>query len=84
MIVPFTSENGDDNLLMGFCIDNVSTNEKITIKVDGKYKELSPRCTLFCLTSEGKLNLFHAARLVFLCRCLIKNFRLSISSDVSY
>ncbi|ONK62815.1 uncharacterized protein A4U43_C07F8420 [Asparagus officinalis] len=55
-------ENGDDNLVLGFCIEQFSSNEKINIKVDDKFKELSPRCILLCLTSEGKLNLFYAAR----------------------
>lgn len=56
------SENGDDNLILGFGIDKVSLYEKIEVQVGVEYKELSPLCVLFCLTCEGKLIMYHVAR----------------------
>lgn len=56
-------ENGDDNTILGFSVDRFSLYEKVTIKVDSDMKELSPRCVLLCLTVEGKLIMYHAARL---------------------
>ncbi|KAJ6798678.1 nuclear pore complex protein NUP214 [Iris pallida] len=56
-------ENGDDNTILGFSVDRFSLYEKVTIKVDSDMKELSPRCILLCLTIEGKLIMYHAARL---------------------
>ncbi|XP_021278023.1 nuclear pore complex protein NUP214 [Herrania umbratica] len=55
-------ENGDDNLIMGLCIDKVSLfgNVKVQLGVE-EVKELSPYCVLICLTSEGKLIMFHIA-----------------------
>ncbi|EOY32268.1 Nuclear pore complex protein, putative [Theobroma cacao] len=55
-------ENGDDNLIMGLCIDKVSLfgNVKVQLGVE-EVKELSPYCVLICLTLEGKLIMFHIA-----------------------
>lgn len=48
---------------MGFGVDKVSLYEKIEyIKSDQEHKELYPYCVLLCLTSDGKLIMFHAAR----------------------
>ncbi|XVF37288.1 hypothetical protein REPUB_Repub19eG0133100 [Reevesia pubescens] len=55
-------DNGDDNLIMGLCIDKVSLfgNVKVQLGVED-VKELSPYCVLICLTLEGKLIMFHIA-----------------------
>ncbi|XVF78578.1 hypothetical protein PTKIN_Ptkin14bG0145700 [Pterospermum kingtungense] len=55
-------DNGDDNLIMGLCIDKVSVfgSVKVQLGVE-EVKELSPYCVLICLTLEGKLILFHIA-----------------------
>ncbi|KAL9687913.1 hypothetical protein QQ045_032322 [Rhodiola kirilowii] len=55
-------DNGDDNLVVGLCIDRVSLYEKFKFQkgVD-EPKELSPYCVIFCLTLEGKLIMFHLA-----------------------
>ncbi|XWS52366.1 hypothetical protein CRYUN_Cryun11dG0063700 [Craigia yunnanensis] len=55
-------DNGDDNLIMGLCIDKVSLcgSVKVQLGVE-EVKELSPYCVLVCLTSEGKLIMFHIA-----------------------
>lgn len=56
-------DNGDDNLLLGLCIDNVSIYDKVEIQLGGEERnELSPYCVLLCLTLEGKLVMFHVAR----------------------
>ncbi|KAL1332925.1 hypothetical protein HN51_061691 [Arachis hypogaea] len=57
-------ENGDDNLLLGLCIDKASIYQKVGVEigVEGR-KELSPHCVLICLTLDGKLVLFHVASL---------------------
>lgn len=56
-------ENGDDNLIVGLCIDKVSLNEKVKVQ-DGvvEDKELLPHCVLLCLTVEGTLIMFNLAR----------------------
>ncbi|KAK7357242.1 hypothetical protein VNO80_16526 [Phaseolus coccineus] len=57
-------ENGDDNLLVGLCIDNVSIYEKVGVQLGVEERtELSPYCVLICLTLEGKLVMFHVASL---------------------
>ncbi|KAJ1391374.1 putative nuclear pore complex protein [Sesbania bispinosa] len=57
-------ENGDDNLLLGLCIDNVSIYEKVGVQLGVEERtELSPHCVLICLTLEGKLVMFHVASL---------------------
>ncbi|XP_050268829.1 nuclear pore complex protein NUP214-like [Quercus robur] len=55
-------DNGDDNLILGHCVDKVSLYEKVKIQlgVDERI-ELSPYCILLCLTLEGKLVMFHVA-----------------------
>jgi len=56
-------ENGDDNLLLGLCIDNVSIYQKVGVQIDVEERtELLPHCVLICLTLEGKLVMFHVAR----------------------
>ncbi|KAL2955066.1 hypothetical protein AAZX31_18G007300 [Glycine max] len=57
-------ENGDDNLLLGLCIDNVSIYQKVGVQIDVEERtELLPHCVLICLTLEGKLVMFHVASL---------------------
>uniref|UniRef100_A0A7N0THU9 Nuclear pore complex protein NUP214 n=1 Tax=Kalanchoe fedtschenkoi TaxID=63787 RepID=A0A7N0THU9_KALFE len=55
-------DNGDDNLVVGLCVDKASLSEKIRFQrgVDDP-KELSPFCVIFCLTLEGKVIMFHLA-----------------------
>lgn len=54
--------NGDDNLIMGLCIDKVSVCGKVKLPLGGdEWRELSPHCVLMCLTLEGKLNMFQFA-----------------------
>ncbi|XP_077245529.1 nuclear pore complex protein isoform X2 [Tasmannia lanceolata] len=56
--------SGEENLIVGFGVDKVSLYEKLEIKIsDGEFKELSPYCILMCVTSEGKLSMFHVARM---------------------
>ncbi|XP_078437688.1 nuclear pore complex protein [Wolffia australiana] len=56
-------ENHDENLLVGMDIERVSIQEKLQFVFNLEEKVLSPRCILLCLTCEGKLILFHVARL---------------------
>nr|XP_019710428.1 nuclear pore complex protein NUP214 isoform X2 [Elaeis guineensis] len=56
-------ENGNDNLLLGFGVDKVSVYEKVNIQVELQTIELSPRCIVLCLTCEGKLIMYHVARI---------------------
>ncbi|EEF38969.1 nuclear pore complex protein nup153, putative [Ricinus communis] len=53
--------NGDDNLIMGFSVDNVSIYAKVEVEVGLEQRELSPFCVLFCVTLEGKLVMFYVA-----------------------
>ncbi|KAE8672042.1 Detected protein of unknown function [Hibiscus syriacus] len=55
-------DNGEDNLIMGLCIDKASMfgSVKVQLGVE-EVKELSPYCVLICLTLEGKLIMFHIA-----------------------
>ncbi|XP_031741375.1 nuclear pore complex protein NUP214 isoform X2 [Cucumis sativus] len=51
--------NGDDNLVMGLCIDRVSLLGKVIVKVGFEdMREVSPYCILVCLTLEGELIMF--------------------------
>ncbi|KAJ6704622.1 NUCLEAR PORE COMPLEX PROTEIN NUP214 ISOFORM X1 [Salix purpurea] len=55
-------ENGDDNLIMGLCVDKVSFYGKVKVEVGAEeQKELSPFCVLMCVTLEGKLVMFKVA-----------------------
>lgn len=57
-------ESGDDNLIVGFGVDKVSLYEKIEFqKSETEHIELYPYCVLLCLTSDGKLIMFQAARI---------------------
>uniref|UniRef100_A0A0D9X321 Nuclear pore complex protein NUP214 n=1 Tax=Leersia perrieri TaxID=77586 RepID=A0A0D9X321_9ORYZ len=56
-------ENGDDNVILGFGVENVSLFQKITVTVGPEQKELAPQHILLYLTSEGKLNIFYLARI---------------------
>ncbi|XP_027934105.1 nuclear pore complex protein NUP214 isoform X2 [Vigna unguiculata] len=57
-------ENGDDNLLVGLCVDNVSIYQKVGVQLGVEERtELLPFCVLICLTVEGKLVMFHVASL---------------------
>ncbi|CAH2033456.1 unnamed protein product [Thlaspi arvense] len=55
-------ENGDDNMIMGLCIDRVSVEGTVNVRSgDDEVKELPPYCVLVCLTLEGKLIMFNVA-----------------------
>ncbi|KFK35577.1 hypothetical protein AALP_AA4G008800 [Arabis alpina] len=55
-------ENGDDNMIMGLCIDRVSVEGTVNVRSgDDEVKELPPYCILVCLTLEGKLVMFNVA-----------------------
>ncbi|KAJ1292475.1 hypothetical protein BS78_02G394300 [Paspalum vaginatum] len=56
-------ENGDDNVILGFGVENVSLFEKITATVGPEQKEVSPQHILLCLTGEGKLVVYYLARI---------------------
>jgi nuclear pore complex protein Nup214 len=61
--MPILSENDDDNLILGLCLDKVSLYEKVKIQLGvEERRELLPYCILLCLTLEGKLVMFHVAR----------------------
>ncbi|PSR90284.1 Nuclear pore complex protein [Actinidia chinensis var. chinensis] len=53
--------NGDDNMVLGLCLVNISHNEKVEVKLGAEYKELSPFCILLCLSLDGKLFMFQVA-----------------------
>ncbi|XP_050220450.1 nuclear pore complex protein NUP214 isoform X2 [Mercurialis annua] len=53
--------NGDDNLIMGLCVDYVSLYKKVKVEVGLQKRELSPSCVLFCVTLEGNLVMFYVA-----------------------
>ncbi|KAG9458538.1 hypothetical protein H6P81_003046 [Aristolochia fimbriata] len=56
-------DNGDDNLIMGLGVDKASVYEQIEfVRSTEERKQLSPYCILMCLTSDGKLVMFHVAR----------------------
>ncbi|KAM0947960.1 putative transcription factor WD40-like family [Dioscorea sansibarensis] len=55
-------ENGGDNLILGLVVDQAPSNEKVRVKIEAEFKEVFPNCTVWCLTSEGKLILFHILR----------------------
>ncbi|XP_020085926.1 nuclear pore complex protein NUP214 isoform X1 [Ananas comosus] len=55
-------ENGDDNVILGFGVDKVSLFEKVTVQVGSEFVELSPQYILLSLTAEGKLIMYHVAR----------------------
>ncbi|CAL5404785.1 unnamed protein product [Camellia sinensis] len=54
-------ENGDDNIVLGLCLDKISYNEKAEVKLGAEYKELSPFCVLLCLSFDGRLSMFQVA-----------------------
>ncbi|XP_028796799.1 nuclear pore complex protein NUP214 isoform X2 [Neltuma alba] len=55
-------ENGDDNLVLGLCIDNVSIYQKVGIQLGTEERtELTPCCVLICLTLDGRLVMFNVA-----------------------
>ncbi|GMH12801.1 hypothetical protein Nepgr_014642 [Nepenthes gracilis] len=57
-------ENGNENLVLGLCLDKVSLYENIEVNIGHEeQRELSPHCILLCLTDEGKLIMFHVASL---------------------
>jgi nuclear pore complex protein Nup214 len=58
----FISENEDDNVILGFGIENVSLFQKITVTVEPEQKEVAPQHILLCLTGEGKLVVYYLAR----------------------
>ncbi|KAM5582199.1 nuclear pore complex protein NUP214 [Rosa sericea] len=54
-------ENGDDNLIMGLCVDKSSISQKVSVRLGMEQRELSPCCILICLTLDGKLIMYHVA-----------------------
>uniref|UniRef100_A0ACD5YZT8 Uncharacterized protein n=1 Tax=Avena sativa TaxID=4498 RepID=A0ACD5YZT8_AVESA len=56
-------ENGDDNVILGFGVENVSLFQKITVLVGPEQKEVAPQHLLLCLTSEGKIIIYYLARI---------------------
>lgn len=54
-------ENGDDNIVLGLCLDKVSYNDEVEVVLGADYKKLSPFCLLLCLSLDGKLSLFQVA-----------------------
>uniref|UniRef100_A0A453AKQ6 DUF6598 domain-containing protein n=1 Tax=Aegilops tauschii subsp. strangulata TaxID=200361 RepID=A0A453AKQ6_AEGTS len=56
-------ENDDDNVILGFGVENVSLFQKITVLVGPEQKEVAPQHLLLCLTSEGKLIIYYLARI---------------------
>uniref|UniRef100_M4EPY1 Nuclear pore complex protein NUP214 n=1 Tax=Brassica campestris TaxID=3711 RepID=M4EPY1_BRACM len=55
-------ENGDDNMIMGLCVDMVSVEGTVNVRSGGdELKELPPFCVLACLTLEGKLVMYNVA-----------------------
>ncbi|XP_044964279.1 nuclear pore complex protein NUP214 isoform X1 [Hordeum vulgare subsp. vulgare] len=56
-------ENGDDNVILGFGVENVSLFQKIIVLVGPEQKEVAPQHLLLCLTSEGKLVIYYLARI---------------------
>ncbi|VAH42039.1 unnamed protein product [Triticum turgidum subsp. durum] len=56
-------ENGDDNVILGFGVENVSLFQKITVLVGPEQKEVAPQHLLLYLTSEGKLIIYYLARI---------------------
>ncbi|KAL6194998.1 hypothetical protein ACLB2K_030620 [Fragaria x ananassa] len=54
-------ENGDDNLIMGLCVDKISVSQKVSVRLGMEQRELSPFCILICLTLDGKLVMYHVA-----------------------
>jgi len=61
------AESGDENLVLGLCIDKSSVYESVNVDLgDQEQKELPSRCLLVCLTLEGKLIIFNVARYDFL------------------
>ncbi|KAI8526010.1 hypothetical protein RHMOL_Rhmol13G0275200 [Rhododendron molle] len=53
--------NGDDNIVLGLCVDRISQNEKVAVQLGAEYKELSPFCILLCLSLDGKLFMYQVA-----------------------
>uniref|UniRef100_A0A804QK28 Nuclear pore complex protein NUP214 n=1 Tax=Zea mays TaxID=4577 RepID=A0A804QK28_MAIZE len=56
-------ENGDDNVILGFGVENVSLFQKITVPVGPEQKEVAPQHILLCLTGEGKVAVYYLARI---------------------
>ncbi|KAM7522789.1 hypothetical protein LguiA_012691 [Lonicera macranthoides] len=51
--------NGDDNLILGLCVDKVSHDESIVLTLGDEEKEVSPCCIVLCVTVDSKLTIFH-------------------------
>ncbi|XP_057529539.1 nuclear pore complex protein NUP214 isoform X2 [Amaranthus tricolor] len=55
-------ENGDENMVLGLCADELTVYEKVKVKIGLEEEtELPPCCLLLCLTLEGKLVMFYVA-----------------------
>ncbi|XAR59907.1 hypothetical protein NMG60_11033081 [Bertholletia excelsa] len=55
--------NGDDNMVLGLCVDKMSHHDTVEVKLGAEYKELSPFCVLMCVSFDGKLFMFQVASL---------------------
>ncbi|XP_049931508.1 nuclear pore complex protein NUP214 isoform X2 [Nymphaea colorata] len=54
--------NGDENLLVGFCVDLNVDDGKFEIEVDGGGRIQLSYCIMLCLTVDGMLTLFRVAK----------------------
>ncbi|KAF3783082.1 hypothetical protein EJ110_NYTH33101 [Nymphaea thermarum] len=54
--------NGDENLLVGFCVDLSVDDGKFEIEVDGGGRIQLSYCIMLCLTLDGMLTLFRVAK----------------------
>ncbi|KAL9233598.1 hypothetical protein vseg_008572 [Gypsophila vaccaria] len=55
-------ENGDDNLVLGLCVDKMLVCENVEVMIGAEEpRELRPHCLIVCLTLEGKLVMFNVA-----------------------
>ncbi|KAM7462214.1 hypothetical protein LguiA_030335 [Lonicera macranthoides] len=57
--ITFVGGNGDDNLILGLCVDRVSHDERITLTLGDEEKEVFPCCILLRVIVDGKLPMFH-------------------------
>lgn len=55
-------ENGDDNLVLGLCVDESLVSENVKVNLgDEEERVLPSHCLLACITLEGKLVMFNVA-----------------------
>ncbi|CAH8390665.1 unnamed protein product [Eruca vesicaria subsp. sativa] len=76
-------ENGDDNMIMGLCIDMVSVEGTVNVRSgNDELQELPPFCVLVCLTLEGKLVMYNVASVSGLPASSDVDLASSSSSDI--